>query len=209
MRWVLVGKRESNRNRIRECILSKATELFSVHGYEATKLSEISKHCRIAEGTLFNYFKDKPTLFVETFSALANERVKKYNIRKPNSIKELLDSLCSILDLYLRIEDKGLESAFKTYYSLIKNRTNPEAESMSVPLLNADEEIYLNIHKLLSFTIFHNITREKIEEITVILIMGMFDEFIYSSCSFDDFICRVKDNLHILMSPYIKGFKSI
>src|SRR5690606_20496687 len=107
-----------------------------------------------------------------------------------------------------RIEDQGLENAFKTYYFLLKNGNNPDAENMSAPLIKADEHIYFDIHELLSLTILQGITLEKIEEIISILIFGMFDEYIYSNYSFNDFLERVKVNLNFVISPYIKGFKT-
>lgn len=50
-----------------ESILKHAYDAFTQEDYENVKLSAISKASHIAEGTLFNYFKDKPTLFIATF----------------------------------------------------------------------------------------------------------------------------------------------
>lgn len=43
-------------------ILSAAIELFSEKGYEATATSEIAKKAKVAEGTIFRYYKTKKEL---------------------------------------------------------------------------------------------------------------------------------------------------
>ena len=43
-------------------ILSAAIELFSENGYEATATSEIAKKAKVAEGTIFRYYKTKKDL---------------------------------------------------------------------------------------------------------------------------------------------------
>jgi len=43
-------------------ILSSAIELFSEKGYEATATSEIAKKAKVAEGTIFRYYKTKKDL---------------------------------------------------------------------------------------------------------------------------------------------------
>jgi AcrR family transcriptional regulator len=53
------GKRAENKERTRKQILQAALELFSKKGLFRTTAKEISDKAKIAEGTLFNYFKSK------------------------------------------------------------------------------------------------------------------------------------------------------
>ena len=52
-------------------ILLSAIELFSEKGYEATSTSEIAKKAKVAEGTIFRYYKTKKDLLFDIPSALS------------------------------------------------------------------------------------------------------------------------------------------
>lgn len=54
-------------------ILISAIELFSQKGYEATSTSEIAKNAKVAEGTIFRYYKTKRDLLFAIPSALSKE----------------------------------------------------------------------------------------------------------------------------------------
>ena len=52
-------------------ILSAAIELFSDKGYDATATSEIAKKAKVAEGTIFRYYKTKKELLFAIPNALS------------------------------------------------------------------------------------------------------------------------------------------
>jgi AcrR family transcriptional regulator len=56
------GKRAGNKEKTRRNILRAALELFSRKGFFKTTTRQISDKAKIAEGTLFNYFKTKDDL---------------------------------------------------------------------------------------------------------------------------------------------------
>lgn len=56
------GRRAQNKERTKERILKAALELFRKKGLEGTTTRQISRRAKIAEGTLFNYFKTKEDL---------------------------------------------------------------------------------------------------------------------------------------------------
>ncbi len=56
------GRREANKERTRQAILQAALDLFSQKGFHRTTTKEISRKAKIAEGTLFNYFRTKEDL---------------------------------------------------------------------------------------------------------------------------------------------------
>jgi AcrR family transcriptional regulator len=53
------GRRARNKAAIRNRIVTAALNLFQTKGFEATTTREIARKARIAEGTVFNYFKTK------------------------------------------------------------------------------------------------------------------------------------------------------
>jgi len=61
------GKRAQNKERTRRQILQAALDLFSRNGFFRTTTKEISDKAKIAEGTLFNYFKTKEDLALYFF----------------------------------------------------------------------------------------------------------------------------------------------
>lgn len=64
----MTGRREKNKQKAREKILKAATEIFGVKGFEKASVSEIANKADLGVGTVYNYFKSKDEIFVETFS---------------------------------------------------------------------------------------------------------------------------------------------
>jgi len=56
----------------RQAIIDKAIHLFSTHGYENVKISDITDAIQIGKGTFYLYFKDKKELLHECFAAINN-----------------------------------------------------------------------------------------------------------------------------------------
>jgi len=68
------GKREAQKQQIRERLLAEALLLFSEQGLEHTKVSHIVEKSGIARGTFYNYFSDINTLFDALIEQL-NDRI--------------------------------------------------------------------------------------------------------------------------------------
>jgi AcrR family transcriptional regulator len=81
----------------RNAILDAATRLFAERGLTAAPTSEISKQARVAEGTLFTYFKTKDDLInalyreikLELADAMMSSFSRKKNVR--NSLRHVWD----------------------------------------------------------------------------------------------------------------------
>jgi AcrR family transcriptional regulator len=56
------GKRVENKEKTKKAILKAALQLFSRKGFHGTTTKEISQKAKVAEGTLFNYFRTKEDL---------------------------------------------------------------------------------------------------------------------------------------------------
>src|SRR5436190_19643948 len=61
------GKRRENKEKTRRTILRAALELFAKKGFHRTTTKAISRRAKIAEGTLFNYFRTKEDLALYFF----------------------------------------------------------------------------------------------------------------------------------------------
>ncbi|SDM52625.1 TetR/AcrR family transcriptional regulator [Acetanaerobacterium elongatum] len=60
-----MNKREEQRNKRREQILSCSLDLFTSRGYEATKIRDIAERLNISTGLFFNYFESKEKVYEE------------------------------------------------------------------------------------------------------------------------------------------------
>ena len=60
---ITTGKRDAQKQQIRERLLREGLALFSSNGLENTTVSEIVEKSGIARGTFYNYFPDTQNLF--------------------------------------------------------------------------------------------------------------------------------------------------
>ncbi|SDY18165.1 transcriptional regulator, TetR family [Ruminococcaceae bacterium YAD3003] len=56
------------REETRNLIIRKSVLYFAKNGFEGTKISDLSRHIGIAQGTIYIYFKSKEELYSEIFS---------------------------------------------------------------------------------------------------------------------------------------------
>lgn len=61
------GRRAQNKKEIRDRIVKAALDLFQTKGFDATTTKAIARKARIAEGTVFNYFKSKDDIALYFF----------------------------------------------------------------------------------------------------------------------------------------------
>lgn len=59
--------RQRRKDETRRAILGAAYQLFAERGYEGTSMRELARRARIAPGTIFAHFPDKPSLLVAAF----------------------------------------------------------------------------------------------------------------------------------------------
>ena len=69
------GKRE----RTRSALLDSAISVFATKGYEATRITDITSHAGLANGTFYNYYRDKDELLRDVAAGLALEVTGRIN----------------------------------------------------------------------------------------------------------------------------------
>lgn len=84
---------QETKEETRSLIIDEATRLFKENGYDNTNTRTIAQNCRIAEGTLFNYFATKEEILLEVFDTLA----KKSDVLDQTPSKNPLDEIIDIL----------------------------------------------------------------------------------------------------------------
>jgi AcrR family transcriptional regulator len=95
------GKRAANKENTRREILRVALELFSRKGFFKTTTKEISDKAKIAEGTLFNYFKTKEDLALYFFAQVLEGLIDWYHGEKKLQRASLSEKLFAIVHYHL------------------------------------------------------------------------------------------------------------
>jgi TetR/AcrR family fatty acid metabolism transcriptional regulator len=95
------GKRAENKERIRKQILQAALELFSTKGLFRTTAKEITDKARIAEGTLFNYFKSKEDVALYFFEEELERLIEWYRNNGALHKRPLSEKLFAIIHRHL------------------------------------------------------------------------------------------------------------
>lgn len=197
--------REEKKLHTRMQIIAEATREFIKEGYEGAKLSNISKASGIAEGTLFNYFKNKPALFVATFTTRPYLNYDQFKIIPPDTFESFINQLVYILDFFMRIEDDNLEGVFKTFFHYTRQQQLKKDFSESDHLDQADSFIIDAVKGLLSMVQLSGITEDDLLDLIHMQINGIFDDYVYQGISFDDFLHRCRTQLTLICAPYLSA----
>lgn len=197
-----MGRREKKKEYTRTRIIEEAKKEFIREGYEHAKLSNISKACGIAEGTLFNYFKDKSALFVATFTMQPCLNYKQFRITQPNSVKDFVDELIYILDFFMRIEDAKLEEVFKTFYHYMRQQQLQKDYSVSDEVDDAGTYIMKSVNELAGMVKWMNISQKELISIIEMQVNGIYEEYVYRGMSFDEFLQECRAHLTLICEPF-------
>lgn len=126
------------REETRNLIIRKSVLYFAKNGFDGTKISDLSRHIGIAQGTIYIYFKSKEELYSEIFSI--SDKIAKN------------DKLTTLVKLPLPAETK----IRKMSDYLIKNLKEDEMFSAGIALYTqrllegeADQSFYKTTEKMI------------------------------------------------------------
>ena len=187
-----------------DLILMHSCNAFLEEDYEKVKLSTISKACHIAEGTLYNYFKDKPTLFIATFIRYRSDNDQVFTIYPPNDFEEFIDEIIAILSFYMKIDNPILEKSFKRFLHLVREQKLASENNMEQALLIADEYIYKGILELLNLCILDQVDCNLLFHVMEKQVEGVFNDYLYNDIDFDTFLSVLRENLTVILKPYVR-----
>lgn len=126
------------REETRNLIIRKSVLYFAKNGFDGTKISDLSRHIGIAQGTIYIYFKSKEELYSEIFSI--SDRIAKN------------DKLTTLVKLPLPADTK----IRKLSDCLIKNLKEDEMFSAGIALYTqrllegeADQSFYKTTEKII------------------------------------------------------------
>lgn len=97
-----LGKRELQKQQVRERLLAEALHLFSEQGLEKTTVADIVDRTGIARGTFYNYFADINSLFdalIESHNTRVKESIQQARIQSDNVYDYLFHTFKNYFDL--------------------------------------------------------------------------------------------------------------
>ena len=184
-----------------ESILKHAYDAFTQEDYENVKLSAISKASHIAEGTLFNYFKDKPTLFIATFIAHRNGNDQIFKVYAPNNFESFIDEFIEILSFYMKIDHPKLEASFKRFLHLLREQKLSSTANMEQALLVADQYVYDAVLELLEKSALNQTDTTLLFKVIVKQVEGIFNDYLYGDINFETFLTIVREQVAFILRP--------
>lgn len=93
-----MNKREDSKNKTRQLIINKSTELFINKGILNTTTAEIAKECGIAHGSIFQHFGNRENLI----NFILDEEIKRITLNLRNSCSLIYD-IDSLLKSYIDV----------------------------------------------------------------------------------------------------------
>jgi transcriptional regulator, tetR family len=110
---------EEEKEKIKENIMNIAIELFHNNGLKSLSISELTKRVGIAQGSFYNFWKDKDSLIIDLAAYRSDQKLKALEEKFSNSIKDPTGFLTEViykysLDLMQKIKTQLVyEEAFK------------------------------------------------------------------------------------------------
>ena len=110
---------EEEKEKIKENIMNTAIELFHNNGLKSLSISELTKRVGIAQGSFYNFWKDKDSLIIDLAAYRSDQKLKALEEKFSNSIKDPVGFLTEViykysLDLMQKIKTQPVyEEAFK------------------------------------------------------------------------------------------------
>jgi len=105
-----LNKKEKYKQEKKQIIIDAALKVFAVKGFNSAKISDIAKEAKIADGTIYIYFKKKDDIIISLFQDKmgAFNRLLKEKIEEK---KNAIDKLKTFISLHLKILSEKRELA--------------------------------------------------------------------------------------------------
>ncbi len=129
------GKRE----RTRAALLDSAISVFANKGFEASRITDITEHASLANGTFYNYYHDKQEVLADVASGLAVEIVRRINDEMEgidNAMVRFVTATARILEI-ARQEPEWIDVLLGSIWIV------PELQSAVIQYLRQDLELGL------------------------------------------------------------------
>ncbi len=115
---------------IKQKLLETALDLYHDKGTKSLSIQELTKRVGIAQGSFYNFWKDKESLVIELISYRSAQKLSIIEEKFPDSLKDPVQFLSDIIyryaiDLMEKVEtQQTYRDAFKLFYKKNNSDTN-------------------------------------------------------------------------------------
>lgn len=135
-----MGIRETKKAETKKKLLECAEQLFQAKGYQGVTTAEIAREAGIAEGTLFNYFRNKGELFIAVMMP-SNASDEHWHITMTEmSARKLAEAVLPALTYELSKFEHAEKRALRDYFAVVYGG-GAESKGAQAGLLAEDERI--------------------------------------------------------------------
>ena len=121
---------EEERIKIKEALMETALDLFHDKGTKSLSIAELTKRVGIAQGSFYNFWKDKDALIIELIVYRSNQKLriieKKFSTSLTDPAAFLTDMIYkSSIDLMIKIQSQPIyQDAFKLFEAKGQNEAH-------------------------------------------------------------------------------------
>ena len=121
---------EEERIKIKEALMETALDLFHDKGTKSLSIAELTKRVGIAQGSFYNFWKDKDALIIELIVYRSNQKLrnieKKFSTSLADPAAFLTDMIYkSSIDLMIKIQSQPIyQDAFKLFEAKGQNQAH-------------------------------------------------------------------------------------
>ncbi|MGB1020281.1 MAG: TetR/AcrR family transcriptional regulator [Flavobacteriaceae bacterium] len=139
-----LGKRASQKQQVRERILTEGLLLFSEQGVENTTVADIVQKCAIARGTFYNYFSDINALF-DTLIEQLNQGVKEAIHHTRKESKTVYDYLYGTFKSYFDLISSPQMIQFHVVNQAYIRQSSYQSEIITTIVKNLNRDLKANL----------------------------------------------------------------
>lgn len=139
-----LGKRASQKQQVRERILTEGLLLFSEQGVEKTTVADIVQKCAIARGTFYNYFSDINALF-DTLIEQLNQGVKEAIHHTRKESKTVYDYLYGTFKSYFDLISSPQMIQFHVVNQAYIRQSSYQSEIITTIVKNLNRDLKANL----------------------------------------------------------------
>ena len=134
---------EEERIKIKEKIMEAALDLFHDKGTKALSIAELTKRAGIAQGTFYNFWKDKEALIIEVITYRSIQKLHNIEKKFSHSLKDPAAFLTDIVyrysvDLVIKIKTQPV---YKDAFKIFEAKGPQEAHKMEALYQNFFERL--------------------------------------------------------------------
>ena len=191
---------EKEKEIIKENIMNTAIELFHNNGLKSLSISELTKRVGIAQGSFYNFWKDKDSLIIDLAAYRSGQKLKALEENFSNSVKDPVAFLTDViykysLDLMQKIKTQPV---YEETFKILKTKKSDE--------MNQIEKLYGEfLKKLVNYWKDNSVVKTADECGLANAFIGSFllciDYYLFDEKYFEDIL---KTYISAIATKYIK-----